>query len=268
MCLLGKPATDPVGIITWRAAGSVNLATHPFPYHTAGGYNSALLNLVMVLGIGIGVVPGGFAIDVVRDRASRMKHQLNIAGVSWTVYWLAYFMLLALTMGVLIIYIVILALAVNISGLVGPALPTTILLLLLYIPYVSTFTFIASHLFATAEKVQSIWPVANTFLTFLPYILVSMLDMFGYMTPSKILHYICTVLFPPYVFTSISLPSSSVVDFDISTCILLVAAAHVSSWRRFCVSCVFLLSSPRCVSRHTFCRAFTSDFFRPASSSR
>lgn len=153
---------------------------------------------VLLIGIGLSVVPGGFAIDIVRDRQDRMRHQLRVSGVTSLEYWGAYLLTNSGIMLFSVVFAIVLALATHVAPLTGPALPSFIISGLLYIPVNILFSFAVSFGFDNADACQSVWPALNNFLGFIPYIIVGTVDGFQKVVLAKALHYAFAVLVPPY----------------------------------------------------------------------
>lgn len=73
---------------------TITTTSYPFQYSDGLSYDASTFNAVLligqisevafyakcVLGIGVSIIPGGFAIDVVKDRARHTKHQLFVSG--------------------------------------------------------------------------------------------------------------------------------------------------------------------------------------------
>ena len=155
---------------------------------------------VLLIGIGISAIPGGFAIDLVRDRTTRMKHLLRVAGVQPLTYWTAYLLMNSGIFSFSVAAAVILSLITNVGPLIGPALPAFIIVSVLYIPVTIMFSFNISFLFQDADAVQSFWPPLNNFLSFIPYIVTATVDGTTGPHVARVLHYLFCAFIPGYTY--------------------------------------------------------------------
>jgi len=60
---------------------TLTISTHPLPFQAKVSFDSSTFNTVLLLGIALSVIPGGFAVELVRDRQKKLKHLLLTAGV-------------------------------------------------------------------------------------------------------------------------------------------------------------------------------------------
>jgi len=91
-----------------------------------------------------------------------------------------------------------LALAVGVQPLIGPALPATLLLLLLYVPMSILLSYAGSYLFKDPDACQRHWPPIINLAAFMPYIAVGVIDATGDFDTALKMHYMLCVLDPPY----------------------------------------------------------------------
>eukprot|EP00043_Microstomoeca_roanoka_P002430 m.38349 g.38349 ORF g.38349 m.38349 type:complete len:1691 (-) comp11480_c1_seq1:2027-7099(-) len=176
----------------------VSAASHPLPAKRDVTWDASVFYTVLLIGIGLSAIPGGFAINAVKDRQCKMKHLLEVSGVSNLAYWLADLLTSMSIFSFSVLFAIILTIASNVDPLLGPGLPLFILLCLVYMPLTILFAYLVSYLFSDAETCQSVFPPLNNFLGFIPYIVVGTLDGVGQATIARILHYILAVLLPPY----------------------------------------------------------------------
>ncbi len=106
--LLSPSASDPILV-----------SSHPWPYSAGITWNSNVFTTVLLIGMALTIPPGGFAIDIVRDRKLRMKQQLYVAGVSVFQYWCAQFVTYIISFILPIAVAIILAFATHVSALTG-----------------------------------------------------------------------------------------------------------------------------------------------------
>eukprot|EP00049_Salpingoeca_infusionum_P024784 m.17093 g.17093 ORF g.17093 m.17093 type:complete len:1663 (+) comp7307_c0_seq1:134-5122(+) len=181
-----------------KVNASSNAASRPLPYSSSFAFDSNVFYILLLLGMGLSTVPGGFAIDLVLDRKLKMKHQLRVSGVSALEYWGSYLatnIMIFLFSGA---FAIILALITKVEALTGPALLSYIIAMALYLPTAIIFSFVVSFSFDEPETCQQIWPQLNSFLSFIPFIVVSTLDGSGYFDVAIALHYVFLVILPPY----------------------------------------------------------------------
>ncbi|EGD78617.1 hypothetical protein PTSG_11760 [Salpingoeca rosetta] len=176
----------------------VQAASHPLPPKRQLEWDSTIFYTVLLIGIGLSVVPGGFAINAVKDRESKMQHLLEVSGVSGLAYWLADMLRSLSIFSVSVVFAIIVTVAANVEPLTGPGLPLLIILCIVYMPLTILFAFLASYLFSNAETCQSVFPPLNNFLGFIPFIIVGTVDGLGQSNVALILHYVFCIVLPPY----------------------------------------------------------------------
>eukprot|EP00055_Hartaetosiga_balthica_P006636 m.21271 g.21271 ORF g.21271 m.21271 type:complete len:1697 (+) comp5336_c0_seq2:82-5172(+) len=177
---------------------STLITSHPLKGSEEVKYDATLFYTVLLIGIGLSAIPGGFAVDIVRDRASKMKHQLKVSGVSRTIYWTSYLIMNSLIFSWAGLFAVVLSQAVKIQPLMGPALPMFIILCIVYIPLCTLFSFNCSFFFTVPETAVSVFPPLANFLGFIPYIVVATIDGLGRSVAAKALHFAFAALIPNY----------------------------------------------------------------------
>ena len=177
---------------------SISASSRPLPVNSAAGFDTGTFNTVLFVGMAISVIPGGFAVDLVRDRKLKNKHQLFTSGTPLSIYFLAYFLMNVLMMLIPVAVGIFLMLGMNVTALIGPALPVTIVFMVLYTPLTILATFVGSYLFTEPDTCQSQLPPAINLAGFMPYICVGVLDGAGHSDTAIALHYVLCVFDPPY----------------------------------------------------------------------
>ena len=180
------------------AGASVQAASHPLPAKQELTWDASVFYTVLLLGMGLSVIPGGFAINTIKDRETKMKHLLEVSGVSAFVYWLADLLRSMAIFSFSVAFAIVLTVAVGVEPLVGPGLPLLVLMCITYMPLTILFAFLASYLFSDAETCQSVFPPLNNFLGFIPFIVVGTVDGVGSPNAARILHYVFCAVIPPY----------------------------------------------------------------------
>lgn len=177
---------------------SVSASSRPLPVNSAPGFDTGTFNTVLFVGMAISVIPGGFAVDLVRDRKLKNKHQLFTSGTPLSIYFTAYFLMNVMMMLIPVTVGIILMLGMNVTALIGPALPVTILFMFTYTPLTILASFVGSYLFTEPDTCQSQLPPAINLAGFMPYICVGVIDAAGHSDTAVALHYILCVFDPPY----------------------------------------------------------------------
>lgn len=126
------------------------------------------------------LIPITLAVDMVYDREIKTKNQLRVNGLTFSMYFLAYFMVLVGLMSFICICILGIIFLFDIPSLQEiPALLTLGTLLMLYCPPSILFSTCLSYIFDKTESAQSILPNIVTFFGLIPFVLVMILDMLG-----------------------------------------------------------------------------------------
>ncbi|XP_052071542.1 cholesterol transporter ABCA5-like [Mytilus californianus] len=162
-------------------------------------YNNNAFSSVILVAIAFVVVPPGFAVDLVKDRQFKIRSQLRTAGVPFGVYWLSNFFIDVCKFCIPAVFCVILTVAIQVDSLKpGGAIFSLVLLFLTVIPSSTLFVYIFQFLFDNFETCQSSLTVLYFFISFIPYLAVSLVDMISGEIPARIMHYIFVMLLPPY----------------------------------------------------------------------
>lgn len=188
--------------ITAEIAGDdaprIAVASHPLPYQIVGSIDMTTFNTILMLGIAISIIPGGFAVDLVRDRALKTKQQLFTAGTPVGAYYAAYFFMDVLYMSLPVLVAICLMFGTGVSALVGPAFPATLLTMLLYMPMTVLMSFAASRLYTDPDSCQAQFPAIVNLGAFMPYIAVFVVHINGEVDTALAMHYVFSVVDPPY----------------------------------------------------------------------
>jgi ATP-binding cassette subfamily A (ABC1) protein 5 len=177
---------------------SISAFSRPLPVEAEVSFDSSTFNTVLFVGMAISVIPGGFAVDLVRDRKLKNKHQLFTSGTPLSVYFVAYFVMDCLMMMIPVIVGIVLMVAMNVGPLIGPALPITFLFMVVYVPLTILASFAGSYLFTEPDTCQSQLPPAINLAGFMPYIAVGVIEAAGHPETAVTLHFILCVFDPPY----------------------------------------------------------------------
>lgn len=174
-------------------------SSQPLSFEPSVPFDSNSFNAILFVGIALSVIPGNFAVDIVRERKQNTKHQLFASGVPASAYYGAHFFASIILMSIPCITALILAQAVNVKPLIGPAFFATSLTIVLYIPMTILLAFTASFGFVEPDNCHQLTAILNM-AAFMPFIAVGVTDGLGpsYKDTVVMMHYIFCVLDPPY----------------------------------------------------------------------
>ncbi|XP_078349015.1 cholesterol transporter ABCA5-like isoform X2 [Oculina patagonica] len=162
-------------------------------------FDSTAYTSILLLGLALIVIPGGFGILVVGERQEKIRHLLRVSGVSSFVYWLEIFLADAIVFLIPMVLMLILVPAFQLPSLSPPpAMGCLVLALFLYLPSGILFSYLLSFLFSSWEVAQQVLPMAFTFVAMIPFMAVSLVDMIASRDTAIILHYVFVFLLPPY----------------------------------------------------------------------
>ncbi|CAH1795729.1 unnamed protein product [Owenia fusiformis] len=151
-------------------------ANKPWPSIEVGSaqWNQAAFSSVILVGLAMTIVPAGMAGLIVKDRECKARSQLRVQGVTMNMYWGSTFLadIIQFCIPTLITVIAVLAFQVP-SYRPGGAILSLILLYLLYMPVLTLCGYNISFLFNRFETAGAIIPQLFTYLSFVPYIPVS-----------------------------------------------------------------------------------------------
>lgn len=110
----------------------------------------------------------------------KAKNQLRVNGLSFSMYFLTYFIVLVGLMSFICLCILGIIFLFDVPSLQEvPALITLAGLFMLYCPSSILFSTCLSYIFDKMDSAQSILPNIATFIGLIPFILVTILDMLG-----------------------------------------------------------------------------------------
>ncbi|KAI4454722.1 atp-binding cassette transporter subfamily a abca [Holotrichia oblita] len=164
-------------------------------------FNIGIFSTATFMGMIFVLVPVSLAVDMVYDREIKAKNQLRVNGLSFSMYFITYFIVLAGLMVLICAALLLIILLFNIPSLKDwPALSTMGVLIILYCPSSILFSTCLSYIFDKMDSAQSILPNIATFVGSLPFFLVGILDMFRIGGKSAfVLHVIFSILNTMYI---------------------------------------------------------------------
>lgn len=232
--------------------------SHPLPPKRELTFDQSTFYTVLLLGMALSVVPGGFALNAVKDRETKMKALLEVSGVSTMVYWLADLLTSMSLFSVSVVIAIVLTISANVEPLLGPGLVLFIVLCIIYMPLTILFSYLVSYLFSDSETCQSVFPPLNNFLGFIPFIIVGTVDGLGKSTAALAIHYTLATLLPPYSLTGAvyyMFRLHTVASFDESNP-LPSTQGHLN---------VLLARNEMCINIYAICRPHFEDMSRLTS---
>ncbi|XP_046604475.1 cholesterol transporter ABCA5-like isoform X2 [Neodiprion virginianus] len=180
----------------------IQVKTHPFQQTSQPQeFNIGIGSSALFIGMIFVLIPIILAVDMVYDREIKAKNQLRVNGLSFSMYFLTYFIVLAGLMAVISLCILGIIFIFNVPSLQEPpALITLAVLLMLYCPSSILFSSCLSYIFDKMDSAQSILPNIVTIVGMVPFLLVMGLDMLGLGgTAAFALHVVLSLLNTMYV---------------------------------------------------------------------
>ncbi|XP_076233119.1 cholesterol transporter ABCA5 [Calliopsis andreniformis] len=180
----------------------IEVKTHPFQQTSQPQeFNIGTASSAVFIGMNFALLPITLVVDMVYDREIKAKNQLRVNGLSFSMYFLTYFIVLVGLMTFICLCILGIIFLFDVPSLQEvPALITLCGLLMLYCPSSILFSTCLSYIFDKMDSAQSILPNVSTFLGLIPFILVTVLDMLGLSgTAAFVLHVIFSLLNTLYV---------------------------------------------------------------------
>ncbi|KAL1502488.1 hypothetical protein ABEB36_007623 [Hypothenemus hampei] len=142
------------------------------------GLNIAFTSQTIFVGMVFVMVPLSLAIDLVYDRELKTKNQLRVNGLSITMYFLSYFIVLLAIMGITCAGMVVLMVLFDIPAFSEwSAITVFTLLILIYCPSSILSCTCISYMFDKTDSAQSILPNVATFIGSIPFVIVVCLDV-------------------------------------------------------------------------------------------
>ncbi|KAK4878287.1 hypothetical protein RN001_010793 [Aquatica leii] len=143
-------------------------------------FNIGVFSTSIFLGMMFVLIPVSLAVDMVYDREIKAKNQLRVNGLSFTMYFITYFIVLVALMLIISAALFLIILIFDIPSLRGWAgLSVLGILILLHCPASILFITCISYIFDKTDSALSILPNIATLLGVVPFFLVFGLDMFG-----------------------------------------------------------------------------------------
>ncbi|XP_024942835.1 ATP-binding cassette sub-family A member 5 [Cephus cinctus] len=180
----------------------IKVSTHPFQQTSQPQeFNVGIGSSSIFIGMHFVLVPITLAVDMVYDREIKAKNQLRVNGLSFPMYFLTYFIVLAALMTFISLCILGIIFLFDVPSLQEPpAIITLGVLLMLYCPSSILFSTCLSYIFDKMDSAQSILPNIATFFGLIPFILVMILDMLGFgSTAAFPLHVVFSLLNTMYI---------------------------------------------------------------------
>jgi ATP-binding cassette, subfamily A (ABC1), member 5 len=126
------------------------------------------------------LVPVSLAVDMVYDREMKAKNQLRVNGLTTTLYFAAYFIVMAGLMILICAALLIMIFVMDIPSFKQPAaLVMLAILIVLYSPSAILCSTVFSYFFNRTDSALSFLPNILTFVGLIPFCLVAFLDMMG-----------------------------------------------------------------------------------------
>ncbi|XP_037078455.1 phospholipid-transporting ATPase ABCA1-like [Pollicipes pollicipes] len=164
-------------------------------------FDGSVFSSAFMVGFLFLLVPCNIAIELVQERELKIRNQLRVNGLSFTTYFMSFFIVMITLFVILwaIMLIVVQAASVELLSS-GPAFTMLAMLYLEYTVVGLLFASICSYLFDKMETAMSVYPNLAMMCGILPYMLVSLLDsLVPESNVAEPLHYVFTVIDPFYL---------------------------------------------------------------------
>ncbi|XP_052816309.1 cholesterol transporter ABCA5-like isoform X2 [Mya arenaria] len=180
---------------------TLEVSSFPWPdYSVKKQYNGGAFASTLLVGMAFSFITGGIGVDLVRLRQWKVRSQLRVSGMPFSLYYLGIFLVHAAKIALPGLVTIILVLALRVQTLLnGGAILSFLLTCLFYIPPSILFPYCLSFLFVKWESASSVLPILVILTGYLPYIPISILDMVLTSDVPAIIHYIFCVIDPPYL---------------------------------------------------------------------
>ncbi|CAH1111719.1 unnamed protein product [Psylliodes chrysocephalus] len=154
----------------------MEVRAQPFQ-QTSSDFSVGMGTATFTMGMIFALIPVTLATDMVYDREIKGKNQLRVNGLSFFLYFISYFIVLAALMAFMCGILLLIVLLFKTPSLSSwPALTTIGVLIMFYCPSSILFSTCVSYIFDKAESAQSIMSNVATLLGWVPFILVMILD--------------------------------------------------------------------------------------------
>ncbi|XP_060574789.1 cholesterol transporter ABCA5-like isoform X2 [Ruditapes philippinarum] len=162
-------------------------------------FSNAAFSSVILLAMAFVVIPSGFGIDIVKDRQTKVRSQLRIAGVSYKIYWGSYVAMDIIKYIIPALLIIIITLIMQVDSLQQKgAMFVFILMVVTCIPASLLLSYVVSFGFDKWETAQAVQPLIFFFAGFMPYLPVALIDSMTSESTASLLHIIFCCILPPY----------------------------------------------------------------------
>lgn len=181
---------------------NIEMRSHPFQQTAQSQeFNIGTFSTAIFVGMVFVLIPVSLAVDMVYDREMKAKNQLRVNGLSSSLYFGAYFIVMSALMIIICAALLVMVVLFDIPSFRQPAALVTLgIIIALYSPSAILCSTCFSYLFDRTDSAQSILPNILTFIGLIPFILVGFLDMLGIEVKAAIaLHYIFSLINPMYI---------------------------------------------------------------------
>ncbi|KAI9137956.1 hypothetical protein BKA69DRAFT_1094612 [Paraphysoderma sedebokerense] len=180
------------------ASYGINTINKPLPRQTPRINNS--FASVLIVGISVALAPSVFGVNIVKEGANKIRHQLLIMGTRPTSYWLGCLISDVLCYSVLSIAVIIFVHVFKVEALTGNALVFFIIVLIIYMPTACLHIYCFTFKFKTVKDVQTWLPAIIYITVFVSFIVITIMDTLSASNSAKVIHYIAILLLPTYSF--------------------------------------------------------------------
>ncbi|KAJ8299359.1 hypothetical protein KUTeg_023419 [Tegillarca granosa] len=168
-------------ITNMTLTAGINLMASSLPwkgYDTVLSYSNSVFSASILIAMAFVATPPGFAVELCTDRYHKVRSQLRATGIKFSVYYGANFFVDVIKFYIPAILCLIIIPALQIEGLDnGGAIVSLILIFLTYIPANTLYSYVWSFAFKDPELCQSMLTMIIFFLGFIPFMIVSLIDM-------------------------------------------------------------------------------------------
>lgn len=160
---------------------NIEMRSHPFQQTAQSQeFNIGTFSTAIFVGMVFVLIPVSLSVDMVYDREMKAKNQLRVNGLSSSLYFGAYFIVMAALMIIICAALLVMVILFDIPSFRQPAALVTLgIIIALYSPSAILCSTCFSYLFDRTDSAQSILPNILTFIGLIPFILVGFLDMLG-----------------------------------------------------------------------------------------
>ncbi|XP_043210381.1 phospholipid-transporting ATPase ABCA3-like, partial [Amphibalanus amphitrite] len=185
----------------FNSSAALSVTSHPLPSGVTLDFDSSVFFSSFMVGFLFLMVPCSIAGELVQERELKIRNQLRVNGLSFTTYFLSFFIVVFGLFFALWVIMLIVVQAADVT-LLKP-MPAFSMLAVLYLEYIFVgllFASIVSYMFDKLETSMSVYPNVAIMCGMLPYMLVSLLDSLlpdsGVALP---LHYVFCLIDPFYI---------------------------------------------------------------------